>query len=50
MANIVSADELGTKGISRLDTITAFGEEAIISVRGKEPLRRSHYGTIQLAP
>ena len=35
MENIVSANELKTKGISRLDEITASGEEAIISVRGK---------------
>ena len=35
MENIVTANELKTKGISRLDEITASGEEAIISVRGK---------------
>jgi hypothetical protein len=35
MENVVSANELKTKGISRLDEITASGEEAIISVRGK---------------
>lgn len=35
MENVISANELKTKGISRLDEITAFGEEAIISVRGK---------------
>jgi hypothetical protein len=35
MENIVTANELKTKGISRLDEITKSGEEAIISVRGK---------------
>ena len=35
MENVISANELKTKGVSRLDEITASGEEAIISVRGK---------------
>jgi len=35
MENIVTANELKTKGISRLDEIADRGEEAIISVRGK---------------
>ena len=35
MGNIVTANELKTKGISRLDEIADRGEEAIISVRGK---------------
>jgi PHD/YefM family antitoxin component YafN of YafNO toxin-antitoxin module len=35
MENIISANELKTKGVSRLDEITASGDEAIISVRGK---------------
>jgi hypothetical protein len=33
--NVISANELKTKGVSRLDEITASGDEAIISVRGK---------------
>ena len=36
MHNIVTANELKTKGISRIDEITSNGEEAIISVRGKQ--------------
>ena len=35
MENVVTANELKTKGISRLDEITSNGDEAIISVRGK---------------
>ena len=35
MENIVTANELKTKGISRIDEITLNGDEAIISVRGK---------------
>jgi PHD/YefM family antitoxin component YafN of YafNO toxin-antitoxin module len=35
MENIVTANELKTKGISRIDEITSNGDEAIISVRGK---------------
>ena len=35
MENVVTANELKTKGISRLDEIADRGEEAIISVRGK---------------
>ena len=35
MENVISANELKTKGVSRLDEITASGDEAIISVRGK---------------
>jgi len=35
MENIVTANELKTKGVSRLDEIAERGEEAIISVRGK---------------
>lgn len=35
MENIISANELKTKGVSRLEEITAAGQEAIISVRGK---------------
>jgi hypothetical protein len=33
--NVISANELKTKGVSRLDEITASGDEAIITVRGK---------------
>jgi hypothetical protein len=36
MDNIVTANELKTKGISRIDEITSNGDEAIISVRGKQ--------------
>lgn len=36
MENIVTANELKTKGISRIDEITSNGDEAIISVRGKQ--------------
>ncbi len=36
MENVVTANELKTKGISRIDEITANGDEAIISVRGKQ--------------
>lgn len=36
MQNIVTANELKTKGISRIDEITSNGDEAIISVRGKQ--------------
>lgn len=36
MDNEVTANELKTKGISRLDEITSKGDEAIISVRGKQ--------------
>ena len=36
MENVVTANELKTKGISRLDEITSKGDEAIISVRGKQ--------------
>ena len=35
MANVLTANELKTKGVSRLEELTAAGEEAIISVRGK---------------
>ncbi len=35
MENVISANELKTKGVSRIDEITASGDEAIISVRGK---------------
>lgn len=35
MDNVVTANELKTKGISRLDEITSTGDEAIISVRGE---------------
>jgi len=35
MANVLTANELKTKGISRLEELTSAGEEAIISVRGK---------------
>lgn len=36
MENVVTANELKTKGISRIDEITANGDDAIISVRGKQ--------------
>ena len=36
MENVVTANELKTKGISRIDEIIANGDEAIISVRGKQ--------------
>jgi PHD/YefM family antitoxin component YafN of YafNO toxin-antitoxin module len=36
MENIVTANELKTKGIARIDEITSKGDEAIISVRGKQ--------------
>lgn len=36
MENVVTANELKTKGISRIDEITSNGDEAIISVRGKQ--------------
>ena len=36
MENVITANELKTKGISRIDEITSNGEEAIISVRGKQ--------------
>ena len=36
MENVVTANELKTKGISRLDEITSNGDEAVISVRGKK--------------
>lgn len=35
MARVLTANELKTKGISRLEEVTSSGEEAIISVRGK---------------
>ena len=35
MAKILTANELKTKGVSRLEEVTSAGEEAIISVRGK---------------
>lgn len=35
MDNIITANELKTKGVSRLEELTSAGEEAIISVRGK---------------
>ena len=35
MAKVLTANELKTKGISRLEEVTSAGEEAIISVRGK---------------
>lgn len=38
MANVVTANELKTKGVSRLEELTSTGEEAIISVRGKHRL------------
>lgn len=50
MENIVSANELKTKGISRLDEITASGGEAIISVRGKNRyvvLTMEHYNHLR---
>ena len=36
MEIIVTANELKTKGIARIDEITSKGDEAIISVRGKQ--------------
>jgi hypothetical protein len=36
MENAVTANELKTKGISRIDEITVNGDEAIISVRGNK--------------
>ncbi len=36
MDNVVTANELKTRGVSRLDEITAKGDEAIISVRGRQ--------------
>jgi PHD/YefM family antitoxin component YafN of YafNO toxin-antitoxin module len=36
MENIVTANELKTKGVARIDEITSKGDEAIISVRGKQ--------------
>ena len=36
MENVVTANELKTKGIARIDEITSKGDEAIISVRGKQ--------------
>jgi hypothetical protein len=50
LENIVSANELKTKGISRLDEITASGGEAIISVRGKNRyvvLTMEHYNYLR---
>ena len=50
MENIVSANELKTKGVSRLDEITASGGEAIISVRGKNRyvvLTMEHYNYLR---
>jgi hypothetical protein len=50
MENIVSANELKTKGISRLNEITASGGEAIISVRGKNRyvvLTMEHYNYLR---
>ena len=35
MDNVVTAHELKTKGVARLEELTSAGEEAIISVRGK---------------
>jgi len=35
MARILTANELKTKGVSRLEEVTSAGEEAIISVRGR---------------
>jgi hypothetical protein len=48
MENVISANELKTKGVSRIDEITASGDEAIISVRGKNryvvlTLEQYHY-------
>lgn len=36
MENVVTANELKTRGISRIDEITSNGDEAIITVRGKQ--------------
>ena len=35
MDNVITANELKTRGVSRLDEITAEGGEAVISVHGK---------------
>ena len=35
MNNIISANELKTKGVSRLDEIASANDEVIITVRGK---------------
>ena len=35
MKNVVTANELKTKGISRIEEVTSTGDEAIITVRGK---------------
>ncbi|MBT3273491.1 MAG: prevent-host-death protein [Spirochaetales bacterium] len=35
MGNVITANELKVKGVSRLEEVTSAGEEAIISVRGK---------------
>ena len=35
MDNVITANELKTRGVSRLDEITAEGDEAVISVHGK---------------
>ena len=36
MENVVTANELKTRGIACIDEITSNGDEAIISVRGKQ--------------
>jgi len=36
MDNIITANELKTKGVSILDNMTSNGKEAIISVHGKQ--------------
>lgn len=35
MDNVITANELKTRGVSRLEEITAAGAEAVISVRGE---------------
>ena len=35
MDNVITANELKTKGVSRLEEVTASGGEAIITVHGK---------------
>jgi len=35
MSNIITANELKTKGVSAINEVTSTGTEAIISVRGK---------------
>ena len=36
MANMITANDLKTKGVSTLDEAMSSGEEAIITVRGKQ--------------